>query len=125
MTSLDGNVRLPPQAAVSSTRRLALLFPLCSQVHLMSRVGLEQLTALALRTIEEATTEALKAPVKRTSGHALALAWLLHFVPHLPPPERWPFTNFWEALVVERDHDRQAAVTAAANAIYLTLGLTR
>jgi hypothetical protein len=91
----------------------------------MSRVGLEQLTALALRTIEEATADALKAPVKRTSGHALALAWLLHFVPHSPPPERWPFTNFWEALIVERDHDRQAAVTAAANAIHLALGLRR
>lgn len=91
----------------------------------MGKVGLEQLKALALRTIEEAAAEALIAPVKRSSGHALALAWLLHFVPHSPPPERWPFTNFWETLVVERDHDRQAAVTAAANAIYLALGLTR
>lgn len=106
-------------------RRLATSFVLCSQAREMGRVGLEQITALALRTIEEATAEALKAPVTRTSGHALALAWLLHFVPCSPPPERWPFTYFWDALVVERDHDRQAAITAAANAIYLALGLTR
>lgn len=59
------------------------------------------------------------------SGLALALAWLLHFVPRSPPPERWPFENFWDALTVERDHDRQAAVTAARNAIFLALGVSR
>lgn len=91
----------------------------------MGRMGVEQITALALRTIEEAATEALAAPVKRTSGHALALAWLLHFVPHSPPPERWPFRSFWDAMILERNHDRQAAITAAANAIYLGLGIKR
>jgi len=45
----------------------------------MARLGREQLTALALRTVEEAATEALHAPVQRTSWIALALAWLLHF----------------------------------------------
>jgi hypothetical protein len=51
----------------------------------------------------------------------LALAWLLHFGRPSSPPPRWPFTDFWDALVIERDHDRQAAVTASANAIFLAL----
>lgn len=86
----------------------------------MGAIGKDQLTSLALRTVEETATEAFHGPARRTSGVALALAWLLHFA-NQNPPARWPFENFWDALIVERDHDRQAAVTAAMNAIFLVM----
>lgn len=80
---------------------------------------------LALEAVEEAAAEALRAPVHRSRGLAVALAWLLHFGKANAPLPRWPFTNFWDALAVERDHDRQVSVTAAANAIFLALGEKR
>lgn len=85
----------------------------------------ERLRTLALQAIEEASAEALGGTVRPTRGLAVALAWLLYFGKPGSPLPRWPFINFWEALTVERDHDRQAAITAAANAIYLALGEKR
>jgi hypothetical protein len=61
----------------------------------------------------------------RKAAIAVALAWLLHFDRPSDPPPRWPFTNFWDALSIERDDNRQAAVQAPTNAIILTLGMTR
>lgn len=91
----------------------------------MRRVGAERIKQLALEAVEEAAAAALRAPVERSRALAVALAWLLHFGRPSSPPPRWPFTHFWDALAVERDHDRQVSVTAAANAIYLALGEKR
>jgi len=91
----------------------------------MRRVGTERIKELALEAVDEAAAEALRSPIRRTKALALALAWLLHCSRPSSPPERWPFTDFWDALIVERDHDRQAAVTAAANAIFLALNERR
>jgi hypothetical protein len=56
---------------------------------------------------------------------ALALAWLLHYGNEGEALPRWPFESFWEGLSNERLHDRWSAVNAAANAIYLALGVGR
>jgi hypothetical protein len=91
----------------------------------MRRLGAERIKELALEAVDEAAAEALRRPVSRTRALAVALAWLLYFGRPGSPPPRWPFTDFWDALVIERDHDRQAAVTAAANAIFLHIGVRR
>ncbi|URD60478.1 transglutaminase family protein [Sphingomonas sp. KRR8] len=80
---------------------------------------------LALEAIEEAAAASYKGPVKRGPGLALALAWLLHFGRPGQQLPRWPFESFWRELDCEKDHDRSAGVTAAANAIYLALGQRR
>jgi len=91
----------------------------------LRRVGTERIKELALEAVDEAAAEALRGPIRRSKALAVALAWLLHFGRPSSPPERWPFTNFWDALIIERDHDRQAAVTAAANAIFLAMSVPR
>jgi hypothetical protein len=55
----------------------------------------------------------------------LALAWLLHYGKEGETLPRWPFESFWRELATERKHDRWAGVNAAANAIYLQLGISR
>lgn len=91
----------------------------------MGRIDPDRLRRLALEAIEEAAAAAHHAPVPRTRGLALALAWLLNFGKDGSPPARWPFDTFWEALAAEREHDRWSAVNAATNAIYLALELRR
>jgi hypothetical protein len=56
---------------------------------------------------------------------ALALAWLLYYGKEGEPLPRWPFESFWQGLVSEWQHDRWSAMNAAANAIYLHVGLQR
>jgi hypothetical protein len=91
----------------------------------MRRLGPEQLQALALDAIEEAAAASHVAPVERTKGLALALAWLLHCSRPDRELPRWPFKSFCEGLTNAKEHDRWSAVNAAANAIYGTLELRR
>lgn len=91
----------------------------------MRRLGLEELQALALDAIEEAAAASHVAPVERTKGLALALAWLLHCSRPDRELPRWPFESFWEGLTSAKEHDRWSAVNAAANAIYGALELRR
>lgn len=91
----------------------------------MRRLGPEQLQALALDAIEEAAASSHVAPVERTKGLALALAWLLHCSRPDRELPRWPFESFWESLTSAKEHDRWSAVNAAANAIYAALELRR
>lgn len=53
-----------------------------------------RLTALALRALEDAATEARQGPVRRTFGHRLALAWLAHEGIGLP----WHYEHFWTTM---------------------------
>jgi hypothetical protein len=89
------------------------------------RIGPDRLIELALEAIEEAAAASHLGPVPRTRGLALAIAWLLHYGKRGETLPRWPFESFWEGLSNEREHDRWSAVNAAANAIYLALGLHR
>ncbi len=57
----------------------------------------ERLTALALRTLDDALALAEHGPVKRTFGHRLALAWLAHEGIGLP----WHYDAFWKAMAEE------------------------
>ena len=75
--------------------------------------------------VEDAAAASHVAPVERTRGLALALAWLLHCSRPDQDLPRWPFESFWEALGCEREHDRWSGVNAAVNAIYLHLGEPR
>jgi hypothetical protein len=91
----------------------------------MRRVGSEQLRQLALEAIEEAAAASHLGPVPRSRGLALALVWLIHYGKEGETLPRWPFEGFWKGLACEPEHDRWSAVNAAANAIYLALGVTR
>lgn len=91
----------------------------------MRRISPDHLRRLALDAVEEAAAASHLGPVPRTRALALALAWLLHFGKESEELPRWPFESFWEGLSCEREHDRWSAVNAAANAIYLHLGVTR
>lgn len=91
----------------------------------MRRLGSAQLEALALDAVEEAAAASHVAPVERTRGLALALAWLLHCSRPDQDLPRWPFESFWEALGCEREHDRWSGVNAAVNAIYGALKVRR
>jgi hypothetical protein len=62
-------------------------------------------------------------PCTRNRGLALALAWLLHYGREGETLPRWPFETFWKELACEKAHDRSAGVTAAANAIFLHVGV--
>lgn len=81
----------------------------------------EKLTELALAAIEEAAAACHLGPVQRTRALALALAYLMQHGRHDGPALRWPFASFWQALAVERQHDRWSAANAAVNAIYRAL----
>jgi len=52
----------------------------------------------------------------------LALTWLLHFGKTASVP-RWPFEDSGGGLACERENDRPGTANAAANAIYLALGV--
>jgi len=80
---------------------------------------------LALDAIEEAAAASHVAPVERTRGLALALAWLLHCSRPYRELPRWPFESFREGLTSERENDRWLAVNAAVNAIYGALEVRR
>lgn len=80
-----------------------------------------RLVNLALRALEEAAAEAVYAPVQRTIGLRLALAYLASH----KECERWPFDSFWQALLTVRQKDRSAGVVASLNGIYLQLGIKR
>lgn len=57
-----------------------------------------RITALALRTLEDALAHADHGAVKRTMGHRLALAWLAHAGIGL----EWHYEAFWEEMAVVR-----------------------
>lgn len=110
-------------ALASAFNCLAQPFLSCSQ-GLVRRIDTNYLRTLALETIEEAAAASHLGPVPRTRGLALALAWLRHAATDDVLP-LWPFKSFWEALNTRRTHDRWSAVNAAANAIYLAVGVER
>lgn len=58
-----------------------------------------RLTALALRTLEEALEQAHSGPVKRNAGHRLALAWLAR---QKAGPD-WHYKAFWDAMADDRN----------------------
>jgi hypothetical protein len=80
---------------------------------------------LALDAFQEAAAASHLAPVERTKGLSLALAWLLHCSQLDRELPGWPFESFWEGLTSAKEHDRWSAVNAAANAIYGALELRR
>ncbi len=86
----------------------------------------ERLTALALRTLEDALALAEHGPVKRTFGHRLALAWLAHEGIGLA----WHYEAFWKAMAEEHRREnvgyqsymRTRDLTGLLNHWYLSLG---
>jgi hypothetical protein len=78
----------------------------------MQRIDEDHLRKLALEAVEEAAAGSHLAPVHRTRGLALALAWLRHRGADTVLP-LWPFKSFWEGLGSERPHDRWSTVNEA------------
>ena len=52
------------------------------------------ITHLALRTLEDARAHACHGPIDRTWGHRLALAWLAH----IEAGKDWHYREFWQQL---------------------------
>lgn len=85
----------------------------------------DRLMTLALSALEEAAATSREAPARRSWGLRLALAFLASRGPSCESFERWPFDQFWRALVHPRSNGRSGMVTASLNAIYLSLGRRR
>lgn len=68
----------------------------------------DQLTQLALRTLESVLARANHGPVPHEWGTALALAWLRH----IGLLERWNCENFWREMASA--HERQPTPRAAS-----------
>ena len=91
----------------------------------MPPVSEQRLVRLALDALEEAAAAAHLAPVRRTWGLRLALAYLGSRERQGSPAPRWPFDQFWRCLTDERRQERWANLNAALNAIYLGVGEKR
>ena len=77
------------------------------------RFGLSELRNRALAAVDEVAEQAKERPVQRHLALRFALAFLANFA-----EERWPFDNFWRAIVCRDDKVRSATVVAARNAIH-------
>jgi hypothetical protein len=91
----------------------------------MVRLSEERLVAFALDALEEVVANAHRSPVHRTWALRLSLAYLASRERHGSPADRWPFDNFWRALMHERQQERWANLNASLNAIYLIMGRKR
>jgi len=90
----------------------------------------DRLTALALRTLEDALAQATFGPVERTWGQRLALGWLSH----IGAATDVQCANFWKALVDEyrwtcteaySHYMRTTILSGCLDHWYLELGLER
>jgi hypothetical protein len=77
------------------------------------RFGMSELRKRALAAVDEVAEQARFAPVERHLALRFALAFLANFA-----DERWPFDNFWRAVVLPDEKVRGATVVAARNAIH-------
>jgi len=91
----------------------------------MPLISEQRMVRLALDTLEEAAAAAHSAPVRRTWGVRLALAYLVSRERHGSAAPRWPFDQFWKCLPDQKQQDRWANLNAALNAIYLSVGEKR
>jgi hypothetical protein len=76
------------------------------------RFGMSDLRERALAAVDEAAELSKDGPVQRTLALRFALAFLSNFA-----EERWPFDNFWKAIVTPVDNARWPTAHAARNAI--------
>jgi hypothetical protein len=91
----------------------------------MPLISEQRLIRLALDALEEAAAAAHHAPVFRTWGIRLALAYLASRERHGGSGARWPFDQFWKYLPEQKQQDRWANLNAALNAVYLSVGEKR
>jgi hypothetical protein len=77
------------------------------------RFGMTELRNWALVAIDEVAEQAKAGPIQRQFALRFALAFLANFA-----DERWPFDNFWRAIVLPDSKVRTATVVAAQNAIH-------
>jgi hypothetical protein len=78
----------------------------------MHRFDTTELRERALAAVDEAADQSANGPVQRTLALRFALAFLANFA-----DDRWPFDNFWRAIVTQDEKVRRATAIAARNAI--------
>jgi len=78
----------------------------------MTPFGMADLRRRALEAVDEIADRTTRGPVERTLALRFTLAFLANFA-----DERWPFDNFWRAVVTKDDKVRSATVVAARNPI--------
>lgn len=81
------------------------------------RFCMSQLRTWALAAVDQVAEQAEFAPVERHMALRFALAFLANFA-----EERWPFDNFWRAIITQDEKVWQATVVAARNAIHRAVG---
>jgi hypothetical protein len=78
---------------------------------------MDQLRKRALAAVDEAAEQTRQGPVERTLALRFTLAFLANFA-----DERWPFDQFWKAIVDPHDKERWAMTISARNAIHRVAG---
>ena len=84
------------------------------------RISEDKLVHLALLAVEDAAEQARPAPIRRTFGLRLALAYLAS----RQDCERWPFDQFWQWSVHADDNGRRMHIIGSLNGIYRQLGVS-